>query len=163
MPLNNESQNKQTGMGNMVPGIITVELVSASLTINTEMFGKMDPYVTVVYNTVSQPNKKTVKTKVHKSGGQTPQWNEKFEFLVESMDDNIIFTVFDKDMFFDDLVGNVIMKVGALVSKSVNAGGNDAPTTLDLFQKIEKTGDLNINISFESLLPAPKIEKQTTK
>ena len=36
--------------------------MSANLCISTELFGKMDPYVTIVYNTVLQQNKKANKT-----------------------------------------------------------------------------------------------------
>ena len=54
------------------------------------------------------------------------------------MDDTIIFTVFDKDLFFDDLIGHVITRVGSLVSMSNEAKekGKDALIHLAIYNKI---------------------------
>ena len=39
---------------------------------DTEMFGKMDPYCTIVFG------KEKLKTKVHNNGGKKPVWGDRF-------------------------------------------------------------------------------------
>ncbi len=53
-------------------GLLTIEVVDGVLVRDTEMFGSMSPYCTIVYNG------KKLKTKVHSSGGKTPAWGDKF-------------------------------------------------------------------------------------
>ena len=53
-------------------GIMKITLIEAKLTRDTEFFGKMSPYCTMVFR-----NKK-FKTKVLDYAGKTPKWNETF-------------------------------------------------------------------------------------
>lgn len=134
-----------------VQGIITIGVISAKLLISTELFGKMDPYVTIVYNTTLQQKKKDCKTQVNKKGDKQPQWNEKFEFELESMDDTFVLTVFDKDFIFDDLIGNAVMRAGTLISMfdELKSKGDEGHISLPIYNKVEKAGELNITINYE--------------
>lgn len=120
----------------------------------------MDPYVTIIYNTTQQQKKKESKTQVNKKGDKEPQWNEKFEFELESLDDTFIITIFDKDLIFDDLIGNAVMRAGTLISMSdeIKSKGIEDGFHLPIYNKIEKVGEINITISYEST-SKPTIEK----
>lgn len=78
---------------------IEVEIVAATLTHNTELFGNMSPYCTILY----ENEVKT--TKVASRAGKNPVWNEAFTFSIK--DSNLIkIEVWDKEMIKkDDLVG----------------------------------------------------------
>ena len=108
----------------------------------------MDPYVTIIYNTTQQQKKKESKTQVNKKGDKEPQWNEKFEFELESLDDTFIITIFDKDLIFDDLIGNAVMRAGTLISMSdeIKSKGIEGGFPLPIYNKIEKVGEINITI-----------------
>ena len=139
---------QHTSSNNSVIGIITIGVISAKLFISTELFGKMDPYVTIIYNTTQQQKKKESKTQVNKKGDKEPQWNEKFEFELESLDDTFIITIFDKDLIFDDLIGNAVMRAGTLISMSdeIKSKGIEGGFPLPIYNKIEKVGEINITI-----------------
>lgn len=62
-------------------GNLTIKIISAELTRNTELFGKMDPFVSIDYKGLRKS------TKVCKRGGKHPSWGpngsgEIFEFQV---------------------------------------------------------------------------------
>ena len=59
-------------MTTVLPGSLAIKINTGVLKRNTEMFGKMSPYCTVVFNG------KKLKTKVHKNGGKTPKWDDRF-------------------------------------------------------------------------------------
>lgn len=78
---------------------------SANLTRDTETFGKMDPYVNILFDS------KHRKTSVKENGGKKPIWNENFVIDVKNYNQNIIFQVYDEDTTSDDLVGSVTITV----------------------------------------------------
>lgn len=53
-------------------GILKLTCVEGKLTRDTELMGKMSPYVTIAFNG------KKYKTKVHSSGGKSPVWGNVF-------------------------------------------------------------------------------------
>jgi hypothetical protein len=53
-------------------GILSVGVREGKLVRDTETFGSMSPYCTLVFNG------KKLKTKVHNRGGKTPVWGDKF-------------------------------------------------------------------------------------
>ena len=55
-------------------GNLIVKPVSGKLTHDTEVFGKMDPFVTLKLGT------EKYQTKVHTDAGKYPSWNETFSF-----------------------------------------------------------------------------------
>lgn len=83
----------------LVIGTLTLKVVEGKLIRNTEMFGKMDPFVQIDYRI----NK--FKTKVNDSGGVTPKWNEIFKIPVYSIDDILKMTCKDQDLIIDDIIG----------------------------------------------------------
>lgn len=91
----------------MGKGKLIITAKTARLTRDTETFGKMDPYCKLRYDGIKQ------KTKVHKSGGKNPSWDETFTYVVT---DCTILTVsvWDQDTFSSDEVGSVQLDVNAL-------------------------------------------------
>ena len=50
-------------------GILRVEVIQGWIVKNTEVWGKMDPYVVMKYQKIKY------RTRVHDAGGSTPVWN----------------------------------------------------------------------------------------
>lgn len=57
------------------PGLLTIEVLEGKFTKDTEMFGKMDPFVILEY--VEEGVK--YKTYTVDEGGTNPVWNESFD------------------------------------------------------------------------------------
>ena len=71
---------------------LTLVVHSAILTRDTEMFGKMDPFVTLVSEQFR------VRTNVHENGGKKPVWDRPFNIDPDYLGDNVKFTVLDQDL-----------------------------------------------------------------
>lgn len=100
-------------------GILYLKITSAELIRNTEMFGKMDPFVMVEYKGMRKS------TTVCKSGGQHPFWGkdghgEFVEFKIKQMADEIDFYCYDEDMISNDLIGSQRMSVFHLCTTVYN-------------------------------------------
>ena len=80
-------------------GNFQVHVKEAELTISTETFGKMDPFLECKVGDVSS------QTEVLDSAGQNPKWNQTLSFILESIPSKIFLQVKDKDMVNDDIVG----------------------------------------------------------
>lgn len=81
-------------------GVLIIKVVSATLTHDTETFGKMDPYC------VLKLGKNTQKTKVHEDGAKNPKWGETFR-LQGQIGDIVDFEVWDHEKVVNhDLVGS---------------------------------------------------------
>ena len=52
--------------------------------------------------------------------GQSPYWNQLFDFYVQSMSDEIIFKLWDDDFFVENNIGYAITKVSSFC---INGGG----------------------------------------
>ena len=76
-------------------GILNLKICSAILTRDTELIGKMDPFVKIIYNN------KERKTNVKNEAGTTPIWNQSWKFHVNS-EEMIKFDVADEDTFSND-------------------------------------------------------------
>ena len=103
-------------------GTLVLEIIEAKLTRNTELFGKMDPYVVVKVPTRDFQ----FKTKVHDAGGKKPKWNESVEIPVKYVGDDMDITVYDLDVLSSDHVGSVSLKFSTFCA----AGGIDDWFTL---------------------------------
>ena len=57
-------------------GVLRIKVVKGILTKNTEIIGKMDPFVKLSYRGVKYT------TFPHKEGGRNPQWNQIFEIPI---------------------------------------------------------------------------------
>jgi hypothetical protein len=71
-------------------GMLTVKLAAAKMTYDARTFGKMNPYTTVIVGGQKQ------KSKIHKSGGKNPIWNDTFDFRIKG-ETAVDFEVYDKD------------------------------------------------------------------
>jgi Ca2+-dependent lipid-binding protein len=89
-------------------GNLTLTVVQGQLTRDVETFGKMDPYVTIMY----QGQK--YKTKIHDSAGLTPVWNHTFEIKLGSVNDDLDFACKDNDMVGAKTIGTAKIKATAL-------------------------------------------------
>lgn len=74
----------------------------------------MDPYVTFSYQD------QQYKTLAAEDRGKFPIWNQIYELNIISLEDEIIFKVMDKDLFYDDAIGFCSVKLSALC---INGGG----------------------------------------
>ena len=63
--------------------MLYVTVIEGQLSRDTEMFGEMDPYVSLEYQGTFY------NTKVHKGGGKTPKWNQTLLIPVTSMGDDL--------------------------------------------------------------------------
>ena len=76
-----------------------IKIHEAFITESTEAFGKMDPFLECKVGDVCS------QTDTLEEAGQNPQWNQTLSFILESIPSRIFFTVKDKDMVNDDVVG----------------------------------------------------------
>ena len=90
-------------------GILTLRPLEGKLTRDTEVFGKMSPYITITHN------KKKLKTKVHDNAGKTPKWTDEFQLEVENVSEEITLRVWDQDMTTSDAVGFCKIKLSSLM------------------------------------------------
>jgi Ca2+-dependent lipid-binding protein len=91
-------------------GKLSITVIEAKITHDTEWFGKMDPFCKVEYRSQS------VKTPTHKSGGKFPVWNHEVEFLIIGASGDIWFKLWDEERFENDAVGAVQIKVQTLMN-----------------------------------------------
>ena len=86
-------------------GKLVIKAVEAKLLIDTEVFGKMDPFLQLDFEG------KTLKTPVHTDGGKLPVWNYSFpDVLVAkegiSLDKAMLkFSCFEEDLNSNDFLG----------------------------------------------------------
>jgi hypothetical protein len=78
---------------------IIIKPISGMLTKDTDMFGKMDPYVVCMIGQQKQ------RTATHSGGGKKPQWQTTLQFQVQQMESVMRVAVFDDDLGKDDLIG----------------------------------------------------------
>ena len=99
------------------------------MTRDTEMVGKMDPYLELSIGGVT----------VHKTGtkddaGKNPEWNEELTYEVKDMSLEVHFKVSDEDWGSDDIVGEGTCTLADLCQDStdsnypINFKGEDAGT-----------------------------------
>lgn len=92
----------------MTSGKLTIHILEAKLTRDTETFGKMDPYV--VINTRQQ----RIRTKTMQNAGKNPKWsNEFFVIDVKYIGDDMHLEVFDEDVVDSDLIGEATIKLSS--------------------------------------------------
>ena len=73
----------------MNEGILTLTILEGKLTRDTESFGSMSPYCTIMFKD------EKLKTKVHSYGGKKPVWGDEFSLQVESPSEELILRVWD--------------------------------------------------------------------
>ena len=96
-------------------GNITICVKQANLIHDTELMGKMDPYVVIKMGKIEQA------TTVKDEAGKQPKWNETFEFSAKN-GDRMEIAVWDKETTIsDDLVGTTeyIINTDLLQTKQI--------------------------------------------
>lgn len=89
---------------------IDVTPVTAVINKDTDLIGKMDPYVEVIVRNTKQ------RTQAIRSGGHNPTWNETFSFTVDPTD-LITFRIYDRDRLSrDDFIGEVFVPMSDVLS-----------------------------------------------
>ena len=88
----------------MKTGNLRFNVVEAKLTRDTEVFGKMDPFVELV-----TPLQK-VRTRTIDGAGKTPKWNTVFDITVKDPEHQITISVFDEDSTTNDEVSKTFSK-----------------------------------------------------
>jgi Ca2+-dependent lipid-binding protein len=77
-------------------GKLVLHVEEAKVTRDTETFGTMDPYCSIVYNG------KTTKTPVKTDAGKFPKWNFRMEIDVADVMDPIVFKIYNHNLMSDD-------------------------------------------------------------
>ena len=119
-------------------GKLTITLVEAKLTHDTETFGKMDPYVKMrVHN-------KYYKTNVAHGKGKSPEWNKRFEIPISNINEKIMFAVLDEDMVEDDVVGDVTTTVNNIIGRDLK----EYDQWVVIYYKKKPAGSVRIKTQF---------------
>jgi Ca2+-dependent lipid-binding protein len=80
-------------------GTLTMSILDGLLLRDTEMIGKMDPFIEIVYKG------KKYKTTTIQEGGKNPVWNQILEIPIESLSDELTIFCYDEDSVVHDVVG----------------------------------------------------------
>jgi len=101
-------------------GILKLTCQNAKIAINTDLTGKMDPFV--IFELLENPTSKKVlwtdKTPIHKSGHKTPVWDVTFDIPLTDASTNVIsFKVYEDDTFGKDFLGSGTFKPGVFRAK----------------------------------------------
>ena len=97
-------------------GILTIKPLKGKLVRDTEVFGKMSPYITISFKG------QKYKTKVHDYGGKKPEWKDEFVLEVTDVTEEMTLRVWDQDMTTSDAVGFTKIKMSSLM---INCGVTD--------------------------------------
>ena len=113
-------------------GKLTITVVEARLTRDTELFGAMDPYVTFEYRM------QRCRTKCMQDAGKTPVWNEDVDIDVKYIGDDMHIRVIDENVTDHEIIGEATIKLSALC---VSGGIDDWWT---IAYKGKKAGDIHL-------------------
>ncbi len=124
----------------MLQGTLYVKLAKASFLRNTEVLGKMDPYVVMTYKG------KKYKTNTAKDAGKEPVWNQVFKIAIHPSDKDEILTFdcLDSDMITDDKIGSASLHLSEVCQDH-----KQQSKTLNLTYKTDKpAGELLIDTKY---------------
>ena len=96
-------------------GRLTLTIIEAVLTRNTEAYGKMDPFCQVKKGASIM-----MKTNVLAEAGKTPKWNETKKFEIADGSEFLEFielVVMDADSYSNETVGNISLHMSELCAK----------------------------------------------
>jgi len=118
-------------------GNLTIRVLSAQLTHNTDKFRRMDPYVKATFGSHVQM------TMVAQDAGKHPSWNQELVFR-RMTEDILTLEVWDKDKTTrDDLVGSCTVAFATIQKK-----GYKINEWLELSYKGRSAGQLLVEMSF---------------
>ena len=127
--------------------MLTLVIVKAELKHDTEMFGKMDPFVKLTSEHLK------LQTKVHENGGKKPVWDQPFNIDPDYLGDEVKFWVLDQDLASQDIIGHCTIKKEELILEE------DTTKELDLVYgaKNKNGGKLYIRFQCKKKVVADKI------
>ncbi|MCL7031785.1 hypothetical protein MKW94_004798 [Papaver nudicaule] len=140
----------------MTRGVLEVLLVDACILKDTDLIGKMDPYVVIKFG--DQKRKSTVARRQ----GKTPVWNEKIKFDIMDYAGNtsdehhppqykLNLKIMDKDTFSkDDFVGELTICVDHLLAQGMVNGKADVyPFNYSIVgSKQSENGEIRVGLAF---------------
>ena len=88
-------------------GKLKLHVIEALLTRDTELFGKMDPWVKI------ETRQTKLRTRTLNGAGKTPKWEEVFDIDVKYIGDDLTIGVYDEDVTCSDTVGTTIVKISS--------------------------------------------------
>jgi Ca2+-dependent lipid-binding protein len=92
-------------------GVLYITVKKANLTHDTELMGKMDPFVVLKVGKFQQ------QTSIKENAGKIAEWNEKFEFTARHGDTLEIHVLDKEDVGADDEIGHAELYVNAELLK----------------------------------------------
>ncbi|TNV82123.1 hypothetical protein FGO68_gene1217 [Halteria grandinella] len=127
------------------PGILKLTFFEAKLTRDTELLGKMDPYVQLKYGTFSESE--GLRTQTCENGGLFPVWNQSIELQVREQETRAVqIQCWDEDLLQSDIIGeSVVYKVDQLMQY---CGENSR--WLDIYFKGKRAGEILIEFTFQA-------------
>nr|XP_009420099.1 PREDICTED: elicitor-responsive protein 1-like isoform X1 [Musa acuminata subsp. malaccensis] len=150
----------------MAKGILEVQLIDAKGLKDTDLIGKIDPYVVIQYRGQERKSK-TARDSGGAGQGSNPSWNETFKFLVNSaaagnhQQHKITMRVMDHDTFTsDDFLGESTIHVGDLITQGMENGtGELRPTKYSVVLSDRSyCGEIRVGVTFTA-----KMEEENTE
>lgn len=118
---------------NLKRAILDVRVDRAVLVRDTEVIGKMDPFVEFKLGA------QTRRTSVKDEGGKEPKWNELYTIPIVNALDPLKITVLDEDVTTDDIVGSAELDMG---DRGMLAGPEWKEQVIEIQFEGKKAGDL---------------------
>ncbi len=116
-------------------GRVIFKPIEAKLTRDTELVGKMDPYVKAIIGD------KKAKGKVCENGGKTPKWNDSFN-VKRRFEPVCFIEVIDEDPGKDDIIGVGQIDLSHLVPKVPSKKWHP------IYYKQKQAGEILIEVTF---------------
>ncbi|KAG6670105.1 16 kDa phloem protein 1-like [Carya illinoinensis] len=133
----------------MAIGTLEVLLVNAKGFGDSDLFGRMDPYVLIQYKSQER------KSSVARGQGASPVWNEKLTFRVEypGVGDQykLILKIMDDDTFStDDFIGQATIYVEDLLAVGVENGTAELHPRKYSVVRVDQTycGEIEVGVTF---------------
>lgn len=122
---------------NTIKSTVQISIIEAKLLRDTELIGKMDPFVTVRYK------KQFFRTRTIDEGGTNPTWSETFVLQLDSdeVDGEVHITCEDEDLLTNDFIGETKLPLKLIVDED---NMDTIRKWIPLFFKQKKSGDLLI-------------------
>eukprot|EP00276_Gloeochaete_wittrockiana_P011520 CAMPEP_0184371930 /NCGR_PEP_ID=MMETSP1089-20130417/163672_1 /TAXON_ID=38269 ORGANISM="Gloeochaete wittrockiana, Strain SAG46.84" /NCGR_SAMPLE_ID=MMETSP1089 /ASSEMBLY_ACC=CAM_ASM_000445 /LENGTH=325 /DNA_ID=CAMNT_0026714739 /DNA_START=253 /DNA_END=1229 /DNA_ORIENTATION=- len=128
----------------MVQGTLHVKVGGCRKLKDTELFGRMDPYIII------RCGNEINRTSTKKDAGRNPVFNESFKFdITPSTNPSVSFVVKDSDVGKDDFVGEVVLNFGEMAAQN---------RTVDSWYVLKRksgkdAGEIQLKISFQPYSP----------
>lgn len=125
----------------ITPGKLGIKVNTGVLKRDTELFGKMDPFVSITIGT------QTKRTSTHKRGGKNPRWNgEVLEFDISSAHESEMkLTVYDEESIKkNDTVGHAVFFLHGVTK------GDIVQKPIEILYKGKMAGTVYVDFDFKT-------------